>query len=73
MSEVITVDKIVSAVKKLKTKDKILLWQRLESDIETITAKIRNQAQGLRLDRVSDGRINYFIQKMRKSRAQSGN
>jgi hypothetical protein len=73
MPETMAVEKILSVVKKLKPRDKLLLWQKLESDIEAVTAKIRKQAQGIRLDRISDVSINYFIQKMRKSRAQSGN
>jgi len=68
-----TLDQILSTVKKLRPEEKILLWQKLETDITSVTARIRNQARVLNLDKLSLAQINNFIQELRKNRVQSSN
>jgi len=66
-------DQILSSVKKLGPEEKILLWQKLETDITSVTARIRNQARNLKLDKLSLVQIDNFIQELRKNRVQSNN
>ncbi|PIZ14832.1 hypothetical protein COY51_07150 [Candidatus Desantisbacteria bacterium CG_4_10_14_0_8_um_filter_39_17] len=68
-----TLDQILSSVKKLGPEEKILLWQKLETDITSVTARIRNQARNLKLDKLSLVQIDNFIQELRKNRVQSNN
>ncbi|MCD6423132.1 MAG: hypothetical protein J7L42_03335 [Elusimicrobia bacterium] len=67
----LNLEQIIKAVKQLKPVEKVILWERIGSDLAKVTEKIRAQARKLNLTKLSNAEIEKFIHQVRKERGQN--